>query len=186
MGFSTFGSKPHLAKKRKRDGPPDAERRGSNSLLPGAQREGGVGVAVAAAAAVDTHLSENDADGGGEDGDGEFMEAGENDAEQGHHRSNGDEDGRKEAGDKHMVIGVSESAQTSSLGTERLLRLSERKTLPVSPTVISGASATKITTMTESGSDYSFAALRHGVRNQNGDVAYYDHSFVEDPWKEWR
>ena len=28
------------------------------------------------------------------------------------------------------------------------------------------------------------AALRRGVRNERGDVAYYDESFVEDPWKE--
>ncbi|MCJ1297772.1 hypothetical protein MMC08_000560 [Hypocenomyce scalaris] len=27
-------------------------------------------------------------------------------------------------------------------------------------------------------------ALRRGVRNQRGDLAYYDESFVEDPWRE--
>ncbi|KAG7004801.1 hypothetical protein G7Y79_00023g053850 [Physcia stellaris] len=30
---------------------------------------------------------------------------------------------------------------------------------------------------------YDWYALRKGVRDQNGDVAYYDVSFVEDPWK---
>lgn len=31
---------------------------------------------------------------------------------------------------------------------------------------------------------YDWAALRRGVRNERGDVAYYDASFVEDPWKD--
>ena len=30
---------------------------------------------------------------------------------------------------------------------------------------------------------YDWYALRKGVRDQNGDLAYYDVSFVEDPWK---
>lgn len=28
----------------------------------------------------------------------------------------------------------------------------------------------------------SLAQLRHGVRNQNGDIAYFLPSFIEDPW----
>lgn len=31
---------------------------------------------------------------------------------------------------------------------------------------------------------HDWAALRRGVRTANGDTAYYDKSFVEDPWKE--
>ncbi|MCJ1252772.1 hypothetical protein MMC24_000578 [Lignoscripta atroalba] len=31
---------------------------------------------------------------------------------------------------------------------------------------------------------HEWAALRRGIRNHRGDVAYYDRSFVEDPWKE--
>ncbi len=30
---------------------------------------------------------------------------------------------------------------------------------------------------------YDFIALRRGIRDENGDMAYYDASFVEDPWK---
>lgn len=30
---------------------------------------------------------------------------------------------------------------------------------------------------------YDWHALRKGIRDLNGDVAYYDVSFVEDPWK---
>ena len=33
------------------------------------------------------------------------------------------------------------------------------------------------------GQRYDWAALRRGVRNQQGDIAYYDRSFVEDPWE---
>ena len=32
-------------------------------------------------------------------------------------------------------------------------------------------------------SHYDWHALRKGVRDERGDVAYYDTSFVEDPWK---
>lgn len=150
--------------------------------------------------AVGTHLSEN-----GEDGDGRMMEVGEDNVDGGEYRNNEDEDIRQEARNEHMVIGAGESAQTSTLGTERLMRLSERKILPVAPTVAAATNTevhhdtadlshkessflktTKATPMIESESGYNFAALRHGVRNQNGDMAYYDHSFVEDPWKELR
>lgn len=31
---------------------------------------------------------------------------------------------------------------------------------------------------------YDWAVLRRGVRNEQGDIAYYDQSFVEDPWRE--
>ncbi len=30
---------------------------------------------------------------------------------------------------------------------------------------------------------YDFIALRRGIRDENGDMAYYDASFVEDAWK---
>ncbi|KAL9122615.1 MAG: hypothetical protein Q9187_000829 [Circinaria calcarea] len=33
------------------------------------------------------------------------------------------------------------------------------------------------------GQRYDWAALRRGVRNQQGDIAYYDRSFMEDPWE---
>ena len=33
---------------------------------------------------------------------------------------------------------------------------------------------------------YDWHALRKGVRDERGDVAYYDASFVEDPWKNLR
>lgn len=33
---------------------------------------------------------------------------------------------------------------------------------------------------------YNWHALRRGVRNEMGDVAYYDASFVEDPWEHLR
>ena len=35
-------------------------------------------------------------------------------------------------------------------------------------------------------SQYDWHALRKGVRDERGDVAYYDTSFVEDPWKKLR
>ena len=35
-------------------------------------------------------------------------------------------------------------------------------------------------------SQYDWHALRKGVRDERGDVAYYDTSFVEDPWKNLR
>ncbi|KAI9873093.1 MAG: hypothetical protein M1830_000844, partial [Pleopsidium flavum] len=34
------------------------------------------------------------------------------------------------------------------------------------------------------GSDNDLWKLRKGVRNETGDIAYYDPSFVEDPWQE--
>lgn len=34
------------------------------------------------------------------------------------------------------------------------------------------------------GQRYDWVALRRGVRNRQGDMAYYDRSFVEDPWRE--
>lgn len=30
---------------------------------------------------------------------------------------------------------------------------------------------------------YEIRALRKGIRDENGDMAYYDESFVEDPWR---
>lgn len=179
MGFSTFGSKPHLAKKRKRNDPPDTERTGSNSLPLGSQRKAAGGVAVAAAA--DTHLSENN-----EDANGKLMEAGEDDMNENEYGGNGDDDIRHQAGIEHVVTGTSETAQTLSSEKARMISLLQRKTLPVLPPVVAATSTKKMTPMTESGSGYNFAALRRGVRNENGDIAYYDHSFVEDPWKELR
>lgn len=35
-------------------------------------------------------------------------------------------------------------------------------------------------------SQYNWHALRKGVRDKKGDLAYYDPSFVEDPWKDLR
>ena len=32
--------------------------------------------------------------------------------------------------------------------------------------------------------DWNFTALRHGVPDENGDMAYYMKSFVEDPWRD--
>lgn len=196
MGFSTFGSKPHLAKKRKRDGPPSADSTASNSLPPVSQREG---VEVNLDVDMGTQINKND-----EDGDRRIMEPGNEDADGGEYRSNGHEDIGKEAGNEHMVIVTSVSAQTSSLISERLMRLTERGTFPAAPTLGAVTSpaihdavgsscnttpaltSTKATPMTGSDSSYNFAPLRHGVRDQNGDVAYYDHSFVEDPWKDLR
>ncbi|MCJ1403085.1 hypothetical protein MMC11_006308 [Xylographa trunciseda] len=34
------------------------------------------------------------------------------------------------------------------------------------------------------GGHYDWNALRKGIRNEQGDVAYYDASFVEDPWRD--
>ncbi|MCJ1390370.1 HintC [Xylographa bjoerkii] len=34
------------------------------------------------------------------------------------------------------------------------------------------------------GGQYDWNTLRKGVRNESGDVAYYDASFVEDPWRD--
>lgn len=31
--------------------------------------------------------------------------------------------------------------------------------------------------------NYDWQSLKRGIRNERGDVAYYDASFVEDPWK---
>lgn len=33
---------------------------------------------------------------------------------------------------------------------------------------------------------YDLRALRKGIRDENGDMAYYDESFVEDPWRALR
>ncbi|MCJ1271546.1 hypothetical protein MMC22_011448 [Lobaria immixta] len=35
----------------------------------------------------------------------------------------------------------------------------------------------------QSPQSYDFWALRKGIRDENGDMAYYDESFVEDPWR---
>ena len=191
MGFSTFGSKPHLAKKRKRNDDPSAERTGSNSLPLGSERRAGVRLDVD----VDPHLGPDE-----EDGDQRFIEAGEEDADEVENLSIGHEDISKEAGKENTVVGTGWSAQTSTWGSGRLMRLSERETLQVSPANIPPRTAvhnmadssqhnttailtTKVTTMTRLGNSSNFAALRHGVRDQDGDVTYYDHSFVEDPWK---
>ena len=31
--------------------------------------------------------------------------------------------------------------------------------------------------------EYDWSALRRGIKDEKGDMAYYDASFVEDPWK---
>ncbi|KAL6715196.1 hypothetical protein ACLMJK_007460 [Lecanora helva] len=33
---------------------------------------------------------------------------------------------------------------------------------------------------------WDWQALRKGIKDENGDVAFYDQSFVEDPWRELR
>lgn len=140
---------------------------------------------------VGIHLNEDDGD-----GDGEIMGTGGEDTIGVEDRSFGDEELRKEEGNENFIMGTAWSAQTSSLGSGRSMRLSERETLPMAPAIFAPTSTAvhdtadssrtttpALTTTAGSGSGYSYAALRHGVRDQNGDMAYYDHSFVEDPWK---
>ncbi|MCJ1481380.1 hypothetical protein MMC06_001537 [Schaereria dolodes] len=36
----------------------------------------------------------------------------------------------------------------------------------------------------DAGMQYDWVALKRGIRNAKGDTAYYDRSFVEDPWRD--
>lgn len=192
MGFSTFGSKPHLAKKRKLEDPPNAEEMGSDSLSIGSKRGERAGADVITGA----HLSQV-----GGDGDGGTMGVDEEDAYGVEDRSVEDEDVRKEVGSEDMGSHTRYGAQVLSLVSGRSSRPPEREVSPAEPATIPAIRAAaydtvdssnnttpalttnKMTTTTGSESGYNFLALRHGVRDENGDVAYYDHSFVEDPWK---
>lgn len=55
---------------------------------------------------------------------------------------------------------------------------------PPVPTWSSGAGASEASVGRVGGSDNGLRQLRKGVKNEKGDIGYYDPSFVEDPWKE--
>jgi hypothetical protein len=56
----------------------------------------------------------------------------------------------------------------------------------VSQTHVSQASTNAVATGSTGSDSPSLEALRHGVRNAQGDMVFFKHSFLEDPWKDLR
>ena len=65
-----------------------------------------------------------------------------------------------------------------------------RASNPRTPTVDQGALSSvgkdKAPSATSGHQQHNWQALRKGVPNSRGDIAYYDASFIEDPWKDLR
>ena len=50
----------------------------------------------------------------------------------------------------------------------------------------SGGPPEHLATQTDADGKPTLDALRHGVKNENGDMVYFLPSFLEDPWKDLR
>ena len=68
------------------------------------------------------------------------------------------------------------NTDAGQLFSQATLRESARPVLHSNERISSGSGEQK--------SQHDWHALRKGVRDSRGDVAYYDPSFVEDPWKD--
>ena len=173
MGFSTFGAAPNPPKRRKLHQDIEGGGTGGNSIPLGRRREeGGTGVA-------------GDAGDAGEEHPGE------------------------EEQDDERALEQLKSAALKRLGIAPISATLPPKPPPSTPhhthptrtspqplghdsgtgvvahggyTVAQGGDA--VTQRERAGKEaHDWRALRKGVRDENGDVAYYDGSFVEDPWR---
>lgn len=187
MGFSAFGAPPNPPKRRKLHQDIEREGTGGNSIPLGRRR------------------GEEVAGDGGEEvvGDGSEEEEGDGGVE----NENGNEghEGQETEEDKQGDEMILEEVKKATL--RRLGITPHSATLPAKPPASTiyhtrpiqtppqplGYGA--VTEVVTQGGDavaqggavrkeaYDWRALRKGVRDENGDVAYYDGSFVEDPWR---
>ena len=189
MGFASFGRKPNPPKK-KRKLEQEGEGSGSNSMPLGMRvrkgedvRENGLGegerVEVVDELVVNGELvvgkeageeSRDDAMGGGgsygAEVDGERNAV---DSNRQYHT----------ATDRPPDVGF-EATFTENVAAVQQSPLSEPRISAQFPcTIVSGPGAGRKTNSNE----WDWWALRKGVRDERGDMAFYDASFVEDPWR---
>lgn len=197
MGFSTFGAKPHhAAKKRKlvndshhKDPGLDLIRgsgsgSGSNGIPLGCKRGGTSGDG-------DRNMRRD----GEERGDAVVRDVDiETDTGTGVERWIGKsseelaEEVDNKQGKELEIPDSNEATRISSSGIPHFSengasRLTSSTRIISKPARDTESTTSGATTSRKSYTNDDFAALRRGVRNHNGDVAYYDASFVEDPWK---
>lgn len=170
MGFSAFGAPPNPPKRRKLHQDIEGEGTGGNSIPLGRRR------------------GEEVVGDGGEEEEGEGDSGVEN---EGREERETEED---KQGDE-MIL---EKVKTAAL--RRLGITPHSATLPAKPPASTiyhthliqtppqplgyGAVTEVVAQGGAVGKEaYDWRALRKGVRDENGDVAYYDGSFVEDPWR---
>ena len=183
MGFASFGAKPNPPKKKRKIGNTDAASEGSGSNntplgIRGKTHGGPASNVNAAQEATEQQeqgqSSVGEVEGGGRGRYGEWAN-GEVDAL-------GEMDGSVRGPDfedkgRSYIIG-DEEIRTSDGNTESVM----------APQMHPGVS---ITGMAPGGLEpgqktdgqWDWQALRRGVRDARGDMAFYDASFVEDPWK---
>ncbi|MCJ1470530.1 hypothetical protein MMC07_009176 [Pseudocyphellaria aurata] len=200
MGFSSFGSKPNPKKKRKLQQPSHTGS-GSNSTPLGTSRR----QESELASRLDIRSEKEFAE--GEDGSereaSERLEA-EKD-EDGDGGSTGEDKGgpvphifsNARASDPRKS-NLNDANNTPDLRpTSRTPTFHSPKSLPPRPSPPASSSFQNVRSQSpqwptqlqapprtqQSPQSHNFRSLRHGLRDENGDMAYYDESFVEDPWR---
>jgi len=186
MGFSTFGAAPNPPKRRKLHQDIEGGGTGGNSIPLGRRREeGGRGVARNAGDAGEEHPGEEGEEGEEEQDDERALEQ------------------LKSAALKRLGIAPISATLPPKPPPSTPHHTHPTRTSPQplghdsgtgvvahgGDTVAQGGDAASqggdaVTQRERAGKEaHDWRALRKGVRDENGDVAYYDGSFVEDPWR---
>ena len=183
MGFASFGAKPNPPKKKRKIGNTDAasEGSGSNNTPLGirGKKHGGQG------SDLNTAQEATEREAKGQLGEGKEEEGGRWRYDE---WANGEADALGKMGG--LVQGPDFEANGPSyiVGDEEI-RMSDgntgRVTAPeMHPGVsITGMAPGGLEPGQKTGGQWDWQALRRGVRDARGDMAFYDASFVEDPWK---
>lgn len=208
MGFSSFGAKPNPKKKRKLEQPSTGS--GSNSLPLGTGRRQESELASKMDTGSEKNLrgeaNKREIFGRQDAEKGEGGDAGNTGEDQGwptpHNLSNASP---PRASNADSLPDLSHTTNFNDANSTPDLHLPSRmppyhspKPLPPRPPRSISSSFQNVQSLSQppwpaqtqpspytqqSSQAYDFRALRKGVRDENGDMAYYDESFVEDPWR---
>ena len=183
MGFSSFGSKPHPPKKKQKMSLEDqSNSTGTNSTPLGVRSRGLVGEKQQKPIAQREEGVEGDGAGKGLTGSVPFVKPSI------HADGNTTSVQHNEEGSGNPILapspndGMNERQQVGNdsvtggfLGDNMLLPVNREGLVEMRPEPGKRADGT-----------WDWQALRRGVRDERGDTAFYDASFVEDPWKDLR
>ena len=183
MGFASFGAKPNPPKKKRRIGNTDAvsEGSGSNNTPLGirGKSHGGAVLDLTAAQQAKGQQAKGQLD------DREGKEGGRRRYDE---WANGEEDVLGKTGGLVRGPDFEDKGPSYIVGDEEL-RTSEGNTDSImapqmhSRVSITGMAPGGLEPGQNTDGQWDWQALRRGVTDARGDVAFYDASFVEDPWK---
>ena len=185
MGFASFGAKPNPPKKKRKINNTDTVSEGSGSnKTPLGMRGKKHGAPVSDLNAV---RGGREQQGKEQLGEGEWEGEGRGRVQNGKWAS-GKVDALGRTGGLGGELDFEDKGQSYIVGDEKI-RTSDGNTNsvmapPMHPVVSnSGTGAGGLEPGRKADGQWDWQALRRGVRDARGDMAFYDASFVEDPWK---